>query len=309
MKTILVVLPLLLLAPGLAHAQPSAVDEARRHADAGQAALTASDFQRALDEYNEAYRLFPNALLLVNVARAQSGLGHDVDAIETLGRVLADGGVDPARRREVEAEVQRLHGMVVELTLAVTPDGSRVLVNGEEVGVSPLAEPVLVEPGTVEVEATHDGYVTGRWSRPLSAGARTPVPLALERVGSTEEQPDDGAEPHDDIVTPPGPGEPPHRSNTLLWVTGIGGGVLGATSLIMGALQLSAHGDCPKGTDGSDCLRNDSGSLNTINVVADVLGGVALVAGGIFVVLLVTSGGDAEEAAATALAEPGVLHF
>jgi len=297
----------LLLFPVTARAQPSGVDEARRHADAGQAALAANDFGRALDEYNEAYRLFPNSLLLVNVARAESGLGRNREAIATLQRVLADTAVEAERKREVEAEVQRLRGLVAEITIAVTPSGARVRVNGQD--VENPNEPLLVNPGRVEVEATLEGYRPGRWEGELAAGGRRPVPIALERESATAGGEGEGEGEGEIVAPPPGGERQGGGSSALLWVTGVGAGVLGAAALTVGAIVWGKNSDYEDSPPADPQEREDARlEGKTLGVLADVLAGVAVVSAGIFVVLLVTSG-DAEEAAATALAEPGVLRF
>ena len=308
----------LLLTPADGLAQSSAVDQARQHADAGQAALQAGEFQRAYDEYQAAYDLFPNSLLLVNVARALSGLGRNRDAIGKLQTVLGDAALDAARRQEVETEIGRLRGLVVELSVSVSPAGSRVSVNGDDVGDTPLAGPVLVDPGQITVEATHDGFRAGRWAGTLAAGAHRPVSIALEAIEAADDGAGQGGGGGEQIVTPPPPPPPAgHGSNTLMWVTGVGAGVLGAASLTLGAIVSGKHSDYSDNTAAcsgdtrDECVaqyKDDRSSGRTLALVADVLGGVAIVGGAIFVYLLVTSG-DAEQAAATALAEPGVLHF
>lgn len=284
-----------------AFAQPSNVDEARRHADAGEAALADQQFQRALQEYQAAYDLFPNALLLVNVARAQSGLGKHRDAIATLGRVLEDAGLDPARRTEVDTEIRRLRGLLVALTISVTPEGSHISVNGEDAGVSPLSEPVLADPGAIDVRVAHDGYRAGGWSGTLEGGARRTIPVTLEADAASDTREDPEPPDGSDIVAPPPP-PPPERSHTLLWATGIGAGVTGVAALSIGTVLLAKCG-----TD--DCEGDMNGStVDTVSVIGDVLGGVAIVCAGVFFYALATSG-DAEEAATTALAEPGTVRF
>lgn len=302
----LVVVAGVLLLPALAAAQP-AVDEARRHADAGQAALEANDFQRALGEYNEAYRLFPNVLLLVNVARAESGLGRNSAAIVTLKRVLDDAALDAARRREVEAEVQRLHGLVAELTVSVSHEGAQVVVNGRPVGTSPLAEPVLVDPGAMVVEATREGLEPARWVAPVAAGEQRTITLTL-RAPRTESggegEGEVGGDGHDVAPPPPPPAAGNARPTGLLWATGLGAGALGVGSLVIGGYLASIH--C--GGVGEDCPSRHDGDLNALGWVATGMGAVAIAGGVIFIYLLATTG-DAEEAAETALAEPGVVRF
>lgn len=298
-----------LLLPAAAGAQ-NAVDQARRHADEGQAALAAGDFQRALEAYRRAHDLFPNALLLVNVARAESGLGMHAAAIVTLRRVLADADVDAARKREVEAEVQRLRGLVVELTLRVTPAEAQVQVNGR--AIEDPTEPIFLPPGTVTVTATLDGHADGSWTQDLVAGARATAPIELrpsgtasepDGAGGSSDASDDGQ--GDDVAPPPRVSEPsPPR--TLMWVTGIGAGALGIGALSIGGYMASVHADCHE--VGGDCRSANSESLNALALVADIMGGVAIAGAVVFVILLTTSG-DASEATATALAEPGVLRF
>jgi len=282
-----------------ARAQPTdATAAARRHAENGEAAIAHQDFERALGEYNEAYRLFPSPLLIVNVARALGGLGRNADAIETLRRVSGEPTLETPLRDEIDGEIARLRTLVGELRITVSIDGARVTVRGREVGVSPLPDPIVVDPGVVEVVATAAGHPSARWHGDVRA--RSIVTVALE---PPEPSPPTPAEPVARVA--PAPARPPTRrpssssNETLLWISGVSAGVLGATALTIGAISLA---NCSVGTP---C---DDDGLEPAWYVADTLGVIAILSGGLFL-YLVLRGDDSEEAAATALREPGTLRF
>jgi hypothetical protein len=64
----------------------------------------------------------------------------------------------------------------------VNVDAATVTVNGRDAGAAPLAEAVFVEPGTVTVRATRDGYVTVEQTFAVAKGATQEVSLTLMPV-------------------------------------------------------------------------------------------------------------------------------
>lgn len=97
-----------LLALMLGHALPAEAQDAgrrdaraRRHFEAGTSYMESEDYESALREFNQAYKLSPRPALLFNVGVAASKLDRFVEAIDAFEAFVASGAA-----AEREAEVQ-----------------------------------------------------------------------------------------------------------------------------------------------------------------------------------------------------------
>jgi hypothetical protein len=92
------------------------------------------------------------------------------------------------------------HAHVGRIEVLGDPVGAVVLVNGKSAGALPLAAPVPVNAGSVDVEVSADGFVTERRSltapaqqvqtavfrlRKVDLAPRNPEPVAAETANST----------------------------------------------------------------------------------------------------------------------------
>jgi tetratricopeptide (TPR) repeat protein len=106
----------LVLASQAAHAQPRANEdpqraEARQHYEVGAAAYEKGNFTVAAEEFLQAWRISHNAVVLFDLARAETRLGHEEHAIQYLRQYLdeAPDAVDAvAVRNEIEAREKAL---------------------------------------------------------------------------------------------------------------------------------------------------------------------------------------------------------
>ena len=69
---------------------------------------------------------------------------------------------------------------MAQLSLSSSPLGTEILVNGQSVGVTPLAASVSVPPGEVRVEARRAGYLRAERSLSLGDGARGELAFNLQ---------------------------------------------------------------------------------------------------------------------------------
>ncbi len=88
-----------------------------------------------------------------------------------IGESVLEGG----QLVELEVSLEPL----ATLTLMVSTVGATVHCDGEEVGITPLEEPLLVTPGSHVVEVFRPGYHRGRATFEVSAGAQSRVVLTL----------------------------------------------------------------------------------------------------------------------------------
>lgn len=174
----------LLAAPALAHAQ-SAEDRAAAHTEfeRGVAAYTAHDFQTALDAFQEAYRLAPHASVRLNIANCYAELGRPVEALFHFEHYLTEAtGLTAAQRRDVQASIDRLEASVGTITLAVTPDGAAITIDGSDTRRAPVTDPVRVVAGDHIVDIVLDGYVSEHQTVHVEGGGNARISLRLRRA-------------------------------------------------------------------------------------------------------------------------------
>lgn len=85
----------------------------------------------------------------------------------------------------VELQLLPAADRMAQLSLSTVPQGAEIWVNGQAVGVTPLASSIAVMPGTVNVEARRAGYTSATRTLTLGDGARGDVTLALAEDATT----------------------------------------------------------------------------------------------------------------------------
>jgi hypothetical protein len=158
--------------------------EADKHYRAGMKLMKAANFASAATELEQSALILANKKTLFDLAACYRTLGRDTDALPLLLRLQNEFGAElgKAMRNDVDAEVARMRGVTAHLTVSVGPDGASVKVDGKNVGVSPLPEPLLVKSGEHYVEASLDKYETAGSSIDLPGGSDKMVLITLEEV-------------------------------------------------------------------------------------------------------------------------------
>jgi hypothetical protein len=150
------------ITPSVAHAADCGVassaeptKEALASYEAAVALSKEGKYREALAGFRRAHELAPSWVILFNVGKAASLSGEPVQAIDAYRCHLELGGeqVDPVRRSEVLAEIEKLRGEIGLLVIEVDEPGAEVFVDDRRAGVAPLSEPVLVNPGSRLVRA------------------------------------------------------------------------------------------------------------------------------------------------------------
>ncbi|MFT5430963.1 MAG: tetratricopeptide (TPR) repeat protein [Myxococcota bacterium] len=163
----------------------SAVDQAREHYRTGMSRFDAHDYRSAIAEFHLAARLVPSADLWFNIARAHEEMGELAPAVEHYQLYLRDR-VDPPDRQAIQARIASLQRRAEEareaaerapttgtLRLSSNLEGARILLDGQEIGHSPLTAPMELSPGRHELALEHDGYLPFRSTVRLEAGLTT----------------------------------------------------------------------------------------------------------------------------------------
>jgi hypothetical protein len=163
--------------PGAVAPDPSRAEEAGVRFRRGVELYAEGDLSAALVEFTRAYQLVPRYKILYNIAQITYQQQDYVTAVRHFRRYLAEGGVDvpPARAREVQQEIRRLEARVGRLDVQVSVADARVLVDGVDVGASPLASPIEANVGRRHLEVMlPSGERLGRFVD-LAGGELVPV--------------------------------------------------------------------------------------------------------------------------------------
>ena len=189
----------LVLLPSLAAAQQPAeadIEAARVAFDAGVEALRNENYPAALAAFQESQRLHPVPLVVYNIAMCQRALFDYPASLDSFQKYLGSAGAEEPAERIEEARVQsaELEALVATVSVTVAEAGARVLVDGRDVGATPLSGPVRLGPGAHVIEIRKPGFEDARHTVALDAGQRVEMVLALgPAIGPVE-------------TAPPGPG-------------------------------------------------------------------------------------------------------
>lgn len=181
-----------LAAARVAHAEePSSADRvtARGLAQEGYEALRAQEYATAADRFARANALVHAPTLLRDLARAQVGLGHLVDAHDTYTRIVREGlppnapppwapAIEDAKR-ELAALAPRLPWMTITVAGPAHP---RVTIDGAPIPESSLGVKRPADPGSHELRALGAGYHAAKKVVVLKEGEIVTVAFELEEA-------------------------------------------------------------------------------------------------------------------------------
>lgn len=295
-----VVLALVLAFSTSAWAQKT--DEARSRFQRGVELFKDNDYRAALIEFKRAYELAPNYKVLYNLGQTSLELQDYASALRAFEQYMKEGGKDvpPKRKTEVEAELAKLRTRVAKLTIEVNVEGAEVSVDDIVVGKTPLTEPLTVSAGRRKISVSKSGMTTATRTIDIAGGDVQKVPLELVEpqttVVTTTTNPTTGNV-ETTTVTAPKPTiveVPPQKTKnwTPVWIgVGVTGGLAIGTA-VFGVLALGQKStfDTRVSTLGQSTKSIDDArsSTRTFALVTDVVGGAAIVAGGVTLVLALT---------------------
>ena len=135
---------------------------------------------RALPFFENAYRLSRNARTAAQLGMAEMALGYWVEADRHLTEALtvADHPWVSKNKDTLDEARAKVRAMIGQLTIT-GPAGAEVLVNGLAVGRLPLAGPIPLGKGVIEVELRSPGYASTSKSVTLPGGGAASVSLLL----------------------------------------------------------------------------------------------------------------------------------
>ena len=145
----------------------------------------------------------------------------------------------PALVKQAQAKFDDASTKVGLVTLAVVPDGTTIANGAVKLGKTPLAEPLILMPGTYTLTLSSDGYQPKTSEITVEAGSESERKIELEPVKMTVEKPPPGGGGGGDEPVAPVAGGPPTMLPVLI---GAGaGGALFVASVITGLTARSWH--------------------------------------------------------------------
>jgi hypothetical protein len=303
----------LLLVSSVAHADERADAEARFRD--GVALQKVEDFDAAIQAYESSLELYPSKSALFNLANCLKAVHRYPEALRAFERLLAEHGpeLDGVMRTAAQEQVRTLQSLTGTLSVAVSPEGAEVFVDGESVGKSPHSQSLALSVGTHEVEGKLDGFVPQRVIVRIRSQQSATVKLTLAEASAPA--PSLSVVPARPQPSPPlglgGARQPPaeesHPWATPGWLTtGLGAALLvGGTATGLWALGIdrSLDDDCVEGHCPAS-RANDIDRLEALASATNVLlaSGAAVTAAG--VILLVVDPGRRTPAEQERGAEP-----
>lgn len=277
------------------------MEEARAHYARGVQLYGAGSFGPALVELERAYTDAPSFRILYSMGLVQLKLGDLAGAAASFQQYLGDGGaeVPDARKLEVTGQLKELAAKIGTITLVVDVDAADVLVDDIRVGETPLAKPLLLNPGFHKVAVSKPGYDGEAKKLGVAAGDTTGVDLRLTPIAPVvvpvpvpvvvPPAPPPPAEVHEALQPTPIPSAVASRPVWIGW-TATGALAGGATAFGIAALGESRKltDDLNKPTPKSD-IDAAHQSTTTLALVSDIFSGAAIVAGGVTLYFALTS--------------------
>jgi hypothetical protein len=182
--------PVIAEGPPLGVATPAQQKDFKKKFGQAQKLFKAGKFDEAIRAFEQAYDAVADPEARLMIARAQQNLGQlpkahaeYVTAIAELESAVQQGDKYRDLLEAAKKEFKELEGVVAWLTIKLihAPEGTTVTIEGEPVDAAKLGEPLLLQPGLVNVVATTpDGREASR-QLTLNAGQSSKVDLAFVR--------------------------------------------------------------------------------------------------------------------------------
>lgn len=156
--------------------------QADRHFKSGVTLFGEQKFSEALAEFERAYEIAPNPIVLYNMASCHRELSRYAEAVRLYNRFLAETeGRDgtAARLTAAKAELDDILSRIARVRVSVAA-GARLSVDGMVLGTVPGIEmPLILAPGEHKIAAQLDGKRDAEKTLRLASGDNLTVELLL----------------------------------------------------------------------------------------------------------------------------------
>jgi hypothetical protein len=140
-----------------------------------------NDFAGALAKYKQAYDESEDPRLLYDMAICEKSLRH----YARMGRDLRDyeriegAAITSEEKRIVDDALAAINDLVGTVRLDVNEAGSAVSVDGEAVGITPLAQALVLDLGPHKIVVAKDGFGPAEKELEVAGGRETALALVL----------------------------------------------------------------------------------------------------------------------------------
>ncbi len=157
--------------------------EAKAEYDAAKVLYEANDLENALVKFRHAYELSNDHRLLWNMASCEKKLRHYHLAQVALSKYREALGdkLTAEDRENINALDETLAAFISTVPIEINEAGTTVFVDGENVGVSPLTEPLRVDVGKRVFRFEKPGYKTVTQEKTIVGNSTDKVVVALEK--------------------------------------------------------------------------------------------------------------------------------
>lgn len=128
--------------------------------DLARVLYRAGDFAGALLQFERAYDLSSEPRLLWNVAVCEKNLRRYARSVKAIERYQAEGGTRLSEEDQKDAVhlLKAIRPFVAVMTVKVSEPGADVFIDGERVGSTPLAGPLLIDMGARRIRVSKKGF-------------------------------------------------------------------------------------------------------------------------------------------------------
>lgn len=160
----------------------SLTGEAKKAFDRGVELYKAGNFEGALAEFERAYADSKDARLLFNMAVSERDRKRYSRAVGYLEQELKEGAetLSDAEKKTAQEVLEGLKQYTATLTITVNEPGATVLVDGVEVGKSPLAQPLTVDVGERVIVVKKQTFLEATKRINVSGGTTPKAEFTLE---------------------------------------------------------------------------------------------------------------------------------
>jgi hypothetical protein len=303
-----------------ARAEPSEADRAtaRELATAGYHALKRRDYAIAADRFQRADALVHAPTLVVDWARALTGLGLLVEAQEKYELVIREGVPANAPRSwrraldDAKSELEALKPRIAWLTVVVSgPERPSVTVDRTDLPEAALGVPRATNPGTRKIRVEAAGYVPETRTIALVEGAQQRLEITLLPKPAEATAP----RPLPVVQRRPIPAPQAEASGAqrgIAYAALVVGGAGLVVGGVTGGLALDKRSKLESACSGDSCPANQRETIDAYHRLGTASGigfGVALVGIGTGVTLLVTDNSGASPKDAASKSRPSVRPY
>jgi hypothetical protein len=162
-------MPLFVTAPAAAE-DDAVVEMARQRFREGVDFFDKKQYDKARAAFLQAYALKAHPAVLLNLAQSELRSNREADAAAHFAQYLREHSEATEEQRQAAVEgLEAAKERVAEVKLDVSEPGADVSVDGDEVGKTPLADPIYLTPGSHTITATK-GDETARVTVDVQAG-------------------------------------------------------------------------------------------------------------------------------------------